>query len=180
MTLRVITGVRLLLPDFLALPRSRKILPPFGLLVHRRGDLELAVEIVLGWIDGHAPADLAVEVEPQKVVVFWRDTDHAVGDAQRNDRDLTGRDFDVFKLGEIERVATKLNSYFLAAQRAMKGELLVLHIVGAYPHVGRFHQRLSAGVFAALADDRREVVEGAQLTHMTSRFAAPQSGDADE
>ncbi|HEY3136375.1 MAG TPA: hypothetical protein VGL29_10140 [Blastocatellia bacterium] len=35
----------------------------------------------------------------------------------------------------------------------MKGELLVLHIVGAYPHIGRFHQRLSAGVFATLADD---------------------------
>src|SRR5262245_50676381 len=114
MTLRVITGVRLLLPDFLALPRSRKILPPFVLLVHRRGDLELAVEIVLGWIDGHAPADLAVEVEPQKVVVFWRDTDHAVGDAERDDGDFAGRNFDVLELGEIERVAAKLNPHFLA------------------------------------------------------------------
>ena len=43
----------------------------------------------------------------------------------------------------------------------MKGELLVLHVVGADPHIGRFHQRLGPGVFAPLADDRREVVEGA-------------------
>jgi hypothetical protein len=27
----------------------------------------------------------------------------------------------------------------------MKGELLVLHVIGAYPHIGRFHQRLGAG-----------------------------------
>jgi hypothetical protein len=43
--------------------------------VHRRGALELAVEVVLGRIDRDAPADFAVEVEPQEVLVFRRDAD---------------------------------------------------------------------------------------------------------
>jgi hypothetical protein len=30
----------------------------------------------------------------------------AVGNADRDDRDLAGRDFDVFELGEIERVVS--------------------------------------------------------------------------
>ena len=42
-------------------PRRRKFLPPLGLLVHGRFDLKLAVEIMLGRIDGDAPADFAVE-----------------------------------------------------------------------------------------------------------------------
>jgi len=74
-----------------------------------------------------------------------------VGNAQRDDGDLAGRNFDVFELGEIERVAAELNPHFLAAQRPVKGELLVLHVVGADAHIGRFHQRLGAGVLAALA-----------------------------
>ena len=85
-------------------PRRREILAPFSLLVHRRLNLKLAVEIVLGRIDGDAPADFAVEIEPQEILVFRRDADHAVGNAQRDDGDLAGRDFDVFELGEIERV----------------------------------------------------------------------------
>jgi hypothetical protein len=40
---------------------------PLGLLVHSRGALELAVEVVLGRIDGDPPADFTVEVEPQEV-----------------------------------------------------------------------------------------------------------------
>ena len=157
------TSVRLLLHDFLESPRCRKFLSPLSLLVHGRFDLELAVEIVPGRIDGDAPADFAVEVEPQEIFIFGRDADHAVGNAKRDDGDLAGRNFDVFELGEIERVAAELNPHFLAAQRAMKGELFVLHVVGADPHIGRFHQRLGASVFATLADDRREVIEGAQL-----------------
>ena len=47
--------------------RCRKFLPPLGLLVHRRFNLELAVEIVFGRVDGDAPADLTVEVEPQEL-----------------------------------------------------------------------------------------------------------------
>ncbi len=43
----------------------------------------------------------------------------------------------------------------------MKGELVVLYVIGAYPPIARFHQRLGAAVFATLTDDRREVVEGA-------------------
>jgi hypothetical protein len=38
-------GLRLLLHDVLVSPRRRKFFPPLGLLVHRRGDLEVAVEI---------------------------------------------------------------------------------------------------------------------------------------
>jgi hypothetical protein len=125
-------GVRLLLHDYLNSPRRRKIFPPLGLLVHRGFNLELAVEIVFGRIDGDAPADFAVKVEPQEILVFRRDADHAVGNAEWNDGDLAGRNFDVLELGEIERVAAKLNPHFLAAQRAMKSELLVLHVVGAF------------------------------------------------
>ena len=44
---------------------------------------------------------------------------------------FAGRDFDVFELDKIERVAAELNPHFLAAHRAMKGELLVLHVVDA-------------------------------------------------
>ena len=33
----------------------------------------------------------------------------------------------------------------------MKDELLVRYVVRADPHIGRIHQRLGAGVFAALA-----------------------------
>ena len=51
------TGVRLLLHDFLDSSRRCKCLPPFGLLVHRRFDLKLAVEIMLGRVDGDAPAE---------------------------------------------------------------------------------------------------------------------------
>jgi len=40
--------------------------------VGRHFDLELAVEIVLGWIDGDAPADFAVEVEPQEGRAYAR------------------------------------------------------------------------------------------------------------
>ena len=94
-------------------------------------NLKLAVEAMLGWIDGDAPADFAVEVKPYEFLVFWRDADHAVGNAHRDDGGLAGRNFDLFELGEIKRVAAELNPRFLAAQRAMKGELLVLHIVRA-------------------------------------------------
>jgi hypothetical protein len=42
-----------------------------------------------------------------------------VENAQRDDGDLAGRYFDVFELGEIERVAAaELDPHFLAAQRA--------------------------------------------------------------
>ena len=41
-----------MLHDFLDSRRRRKFLSPLGLLVHGRGDLKLAVEIVLGRIDG--------------------------------------------------------------------------------------------------------------------------------
>ena len=57
-------GVRLLLHDLLDAPCRRKFLFPFSLLVHRRFNLELAVEIVLGRIYGDPPADFAVEVKP--------------------------------------------------------------------------------------------------------------------
>ena len=56
----------------------------------------------------------------------------------------------------------------------MKGELLVLHVIGAYPHIGRFHQRLGTGAFAALAADHRKVVEGAQLAHGARTHAREQ------
>src|SRR5256885_13328559 len=52
--------------DFHGSPRRREFLPPLGLLMHGSFNLELAVEIVLGRIDGNAPADFAVEVEPQE------------------------------------------------------------------------------------------------------------------
>jgi hypothetical protein len=69
----------------------RKIFPPLGLLVHRRFNLKLAVEIVLGRIDGDAPADFAVEVEPQE--------------------------FSSSGGMLITLVAAELNPHFLAAQR---------------------------------------------------------------
>ena len=84
--------------------------------MHGRFNLELAVEIVLGRIDGDVPADFAVEVKPQESFIFGWDADHAVGNAERDNGDLAGEDFDVFELGEIERVAAKLNPHFLAAQ----------------------------------------------------------------
>ena len=71
--------------------------------MHRRFDFEPAVEIVLGRIDRDAPADFAVEIEPQEILIFRRDADHAVGNSEWDDGDLAGRDFDVFELGEIER-----------------------------------------------------------------------------
>ena len=73
------TSVGPLLLDFPDSPRCRKIFPPLSLFVHRCSDLEFAVEIVLGRIDGDAPADFAVEVEPQETLVFGRNADHAVG-----------------------------------------------------------------------------------------------------
>ena len=76
-----ITGLRLLHNDFLASPRRRKIFSPLGLFVDRRFDLEPAVEVVLGGIDGNVPAHFAVEVKPQEILVFGRDADHAVGNA---------------------------------------------------------------------------------------------------
>ena len=36
---------------------------------------------MLGRIDGDAPADFTVEVEPQEILIFRRDADHAVGNA---------------------------------------------------------------------------------------------------
>src|SRR5256885_16561605 len=84
--------------DFHGSPRRREFLPPLGLLMHGSFNLELAVEIVLGRIDGNAPADFAVEVEPQETLIFGRDADHAVGNAERNDGDLAGRNFDVLEL----------------------------------------------------------------------------------
>jgi hypothetical protein len=89
--------------------------------VHGRFNLELAVEIVLGWIDRDSLADFAVEVEPQEILIFWRDADHAVVNADGN---LAGRNPDIFKLGKIERVAAELNPHFLAAQRASVKNLL--------------------------------------------------------
>jgi hypothetical protein len=62
----------------------------------------------------------------------------------------------------------------------MKCELLVLHVVSANPHAGRFHERLSAGVFPALADDGSEMIECPKLTNRASRLAAPQTGDPDD
>ena len=59
-----VARVRPSLHDFQDSPRYREIFPPLGLLVHRGFDLELGVEIMLGRIDGDAPADFAVEVEP--------------------------------------------------------------------------------------------------------------------
>jgi hypothetical protein len=59
-----VTGLRLSLHAFQDSQRRREILPLLGLLMHRRFNLKLAVEIVLGRIDGDAPADFAVEVEP--------------------------------------------------------------------------------------------------------------------
>jgi hypothetical protein len=56
----------------------------------------------------------------------------------------------LFELGEIECVAAELNPHFLVAWRAMKGELLLEPVVHADPNIGRFHQRLGAGVFAAM------------------------------
>jgi hypothetical protein len=47
-----------------------------------------------------------------------------VGNAQRDDGDRDGRYFDVFELGEIERVAAELDPHFLAAQRASVKKLL--------------------------------------------------------
>jgi hypothetical protein len=80
---------------------SRKIFPPFGLLVHCGFDLKLAVEIVLGRIDGDAPADFAVGVEPREILIFRLGADHAVGNAERDNGDLARGDFDVFEFGEI-------------------------------------------------------------------------------
>ena len=58
----LVTRVRLSLHAFQDSPRRRKILAPLCLLVHGRFNLKLAVEIVLGGVDGDAPADFAVEV----------------------------------------------------------------------------------------------------------------------
>ena len=58
--------------------------------MHSRLNLKLAVKIVLGRIDGDAPADLTVEVEPQEILVFRRDADHAVGNAERDGSSPTG------------------------------------------------------------------------------------------
>ena len=62
--------IRLLYHNFLASPHRRETLPPLGMLVHRRFNLEPAVEIVLGPVDGDAPADFAVEIEPQEILVL--------------------------------------------------------------------------------------------------------------
>ena len=84
-----------------------------------------------------------------EVLIFRRDADNAVGNAELNDGDLAVEAFDVFELGEIERVAAEPNPHFLPAQRPVKDELLVLRVVRADPHIGRIHQRLGAHVFAA-------------------------------
>jgi hypothetical protein len=118
--------------DFYFMTRGREIFPPLSLLVHGRFNLELAVEIVLGRIDGDVPADFTVEkivpVGPlacpersRRVPDVPSLTAVGCGKCERDDRDLAGRNFDVFELGEIERVAAELNPHFLAAQRAMKG-----------------------------------------------------------
>jgi len=51
-----------LLRDFLDSARGSKILAPLGVLVHRRFDLKLAVEIMFDRIDGDALAELTVEI----------------------------------------------------------------------------------------------------------------------
>ncbi len=76
----IFCGERNFMNHFRVSSRWREILPPLGLLVQRRFDLEPAVEIVPGRIHGNVPADFAVEVEPQEILVFRRNTDHAVGD----------------------------------------------------------------------------------------------------
>jgi len=61
----------------------------------------LLSKIVLGRIDGDAPADFTVEVEPQEILIFRWDADHAVGNVERDNGDLARGDFDVFEFGEI-------------------------------------------------------------------------------
>src|SRR5207248_9714047 len=50
----------------------------------------------------------------------------------------------------------------------VKCELLAHHVVGADAKITAGHEVLRAGVAAALADDRREVVESAPLLHPTA------------
>src|SRR5262245_41681777 len=123
---------------------------------------------MLGWVDGHPPTKFAVEVQPQKILILRRDADYAVGDAEGDDGNLSRRDFDVFELGHVERIATKLDSHLLTAQRPMKRKLLVLHVVSTDPHARRLHQRLGTRVFSALADDCRKMVESSEIAHGAS------------
>src|SRR5262249_45856297 len=160
--------------------RGSHLLAPFGLLVHGRRNLELAIERMLGWVDGHPPTKFAVEVQPQKILILRRDADYAVSDAQWDDGNLARRDFDVLEFGHVERIAAKLDAHLLTAQRPMKRKLLVLHVVSTDPHACRLHQRLGTGVFSALADDCRKMVESSELADSASRTVAPEAGDADE
>ena len=52
-------------------------------------------------------------------------SNYAVGNAEWDDGDLAARYFDIFELGEIERVAAELDPHFFAAQRASVKKLLV-------------------------------------------------------
>jgi hypothetical protein len=40
----------------------------------------------------------------QGILVFWRDADHAVENAKRDDGDRAARNFDIFEVGESECV----------------------------------------------------------------------------
>lgn len=92
------------------------------MLVHGRFNLELTVEIVLGRIDGDTPADLAVEVEPQEILIsrgmlitVIRKIVPVVPNVPdvpslaavavpRNDRDFTGRNIYVSSLCGLVRL----------------------------------------------------------------------------
>ena len=65
-----IGGFKLLLPDFLELTAQPNDSSSIQLLVNGRFNLELTVEIVLGRIDGDAPADFAVNVEQRESAVL--------------------------------------------------------------------------------------------------------------
>jgi len=65
-----IGGFKLLLPDFLELTARPNDSSSIQLLVNGRFNLELTVEIVLGRIDGDAPADFAVNVEERESAVL--------------------------------------------------------------------------------------------------------------
>src|SRR6266487_1529256 len=65
-----IGGFKLLLPDFLELTARPNDSSSIQLLVNGRFNLELTVEIVLGRIDGDAPADFAVNVEQRESAVL--------------------------------------------------------------------------------------------------------------
>jgi hypothetical protein len=45
-----------------SLTGGRHLFSPFGLLVYGRRDLELAIENMRSWVDGHSPTQFAVKV----------------------------------------------------------------------------------------------------------------------